>query len=377
MGLREDAIAAAEAEHQVGDTVTVGGVEFVKHSDGAPSLPPGAGPEIGAEAFSENGLGTADSGRHGVPDTHVYDPEKADYIEPGANPGNLPVQTAPAEVSTKPTVVHGTPLRLSPEQHAFLLRGIDPNRVKHLRGQSHLEAWDVRRTLNRAFGFGGWDDQTIELTCVAQLEHPPTTSGGKPRWTVVYRAQVRLTIKNPDGTPGAVFEDGAAGDSQNQPSLGDAHDQAMKTALSQALKRCAVNLGDQFGMSLYNGGGIEPVVIGTLAGPVIEGGDVVNTLTRSAPVRGEQETQGYRDDPGQHPDSDPVSGMPSPHALRDEATNPNTSYDRLRAIYSMVNRKKGAHPHLGVTEVTNENGDAEPLDYLVWRKLDERKKAQQ
>ena len=39
---------------------------------------------------------------------------------------------------------------------------------------------------------------------------------------------------------------------------------AIKTAESDALKRAASNLGDQFGLSLYNNGSSAPVVITTL-----------------------------------------------------------------------------------------------------------------
>lgn len=157
----------------------------------------------------------------------------------------------------------------------------------------------------------------------------------------------------------------------NQPSLGDAHDQAMKTALSQGLKRCAANLGDQFGMSLYNGGSYDAVVLGTLAGPVVEGSETVETLTSSAPVRGEQETPEYLSDPGQHGDADPDTGLPTPFALRDEAVNPGTGPDRLRAIYAMVHRSRGTHPSYGPTRITNENNNDEALDHLVHRKIQE------
>lgn len=161
---------------------------------------------------------------------------------------------------------------VTPEQYAYLVQGVDPRRVRQLKGQSHMEAWDIRRTLIRTFGFGGFDIETRSLDLIAEIQHTHDKDGNpipayKPRWTVVYRAQVRLTIKAPDGTVLAVFEDVASGDSQNQPSLGDAHDQAMKTACSQGLKRCAVNLGDQFGLSLYNGGKTEPVVHRTLNAP--------------------------------------------------------------------------------------------------------------
>jgi hypothetical protein len=47
---------------------------------------------------------------------------------------------------------------------------------------------------------------------------------------------------------------------------GDVHDMAIKTAESQALKRCATNLGDQFGLSLYRNGSADPVVTVTLVG---------------------------------------------------------------------------------------------------------------
>lgn len=192
-------------------------------------------------------------------------------------------------------------LKLTPEQYAMLLEELPQFRVRELRGQSHLEAWDVRRTLIRIFGFGGFNIETKKKEVVAQLEIPPGTlvrknrngeeyANDKTLWTVVYTAEIRLTIKNPDGSVGAVFEDGASGDSANQPSLGDAHDQALKTALSQGLKRCAVNLGDQFGLSLYNGGKTKAVVNRTLTGApdAIAPADLPHD---EAPVQGEPEPQ--------------------------------------------------------------------------------------
>jgi hypothetical protein len=153
------------------------------------------------------------------------------------------------------------PVDLTPEQISTLLAPINPNRVQTNRGQSYVEAWDVRRWLNRIFGFGGWSDETRELVCVSEREINPG------RWTVVYRAQTRLTVKTVDGRVLSSWDDAAMGDSRNQPSLGDAHDMAMKTALSQALKRCAVNLGDAFGLSLYNDGSPKAVGLWSAAHP--------------------------------------------------------------------------------------------------------------
>jgi hypothetical protein len=42
---------------------------------------------------------------------------------------------------------------------------------------------------------------------------------------------------------------------------------AIKTAESDAIKRAAINLGTQFGLSLYNNGSLRDVVVQTLSGP--------------------------------------------------------------------------------------------------------------
>lgn len=193
------------------------------------------------------------------------------------------------------------PARLTEQQVAFLLQPISEKRVRHLSGMSHLEAWDVRRQLIRVFGFDGFTVETMSLDLVSEREAKP----GSNRWTVVYRAQVRLTIKATDGRPLTVFEDAAAGDAINQPKLGDAHDFAMKTALSQALKRCAVNLGDQFGLSLYNEGSQAPVVLRSLAymgEPVKESEDT--------PVGAEPTPQGQSAEPDPDPTPPPTAATP-------------------------------------------------------------------
>jgi hypothetical protein len=164
-----------------------------------------------------------------------------------------------------------TPRGLTAEQLKMLLTPLQPGRVRQQQGQSHLEAWDVRRWLTRIFGFGGWNEEI--LTC--EVVHSVTSPVGndpaplKHRCTAVYRVTLRLTVKDQWGNEIARFEEGATGDSVNQPSVGDAHDMALKTALSQALKRCAINLGDQFGLSLYNKGDTGGVVGRTLGHPVL------------------------------------------------------------------------------------------------------------
>lgn len=156
-------------------------------------------------------------------------------------------------------------MALTQQQLSVLLKPIEPRRVGKVQGRSHLEAWDVRRYLTRIFGFGGWDFRVLGTERIERIEIPPAKPGDKTRYTVVYQVTARLTIKDPEGNVIGSWDDGATGDSPNQLSIGDANDMALKTAMSQALKRCAMNLGDQFGLSLYNNGSTDPVVIRTLA----------------------------------------------------------------------------------------------------------------
>lgn len=159
---------------------------------------------------------------------------------------------------------------LTREQYDFLTANLAGSRVAQLKGQVHLEAWDVRRHLIRLFGFGGWDFTVVTCEQVHERGEERQRKNSDEiytAWTVVYRVVGRLTVKAGDGSVLAVYEDGATGDAVNQPSIGDAHDMALKTAMSQALKRCAVNLGDQFGLSLYNNGSTDAVVNRSLIAP--------------------------------------------------------------------------------------------------------------
>jgi len=156
-------------------------------------------------------------------------------------------------------------MALTAPQIDQLLAPIAPSRVQHdNKGMAHLAAWDVRRWLIRIFGPTGWTIETI--SCDLIFEKETETKAKRPAWYVGYRAQSRLTIRAVDGGYETFFEDGAVGDA-TLPTLGDAHDMAMKTALSQSLKRCAMNLGDQFGLSLYNNGSPEAVVGKALTHP--------------------------------------------------------------------------------------------------------------
>jgi hypothetical protein len=173
---------------------------------------------------------------------------------------------------------------LTPTQQEQLLRPINPSRVRSRDGMAYLEAWDVRAHLIRIFGFGGFSVELLDITQV--FEQETTTRAGKAAFKVGYRATVRLTVP----TLSAVYTEAAFGESV-MPDFkrGDAHDMAIKTAESQALKRAATNLGTQFGLSLYNDGSMLDVVKATLAGPERAAEVVV------VPVNAEQGTQNERE----------------------------------------------------------------------------------
>jgi hypothetical protein len=223
---------------------------------------------------------------------------------------------------------------LTDPQLKILLAPVNPKRVGQTRGLAHMEAWDVRRQLIRLFGFGGYSTETLALDLVAERE---TKQGERSRWTVVYRAQVRLTIYDTDGKQLGFWDDGAAGDSVNQPSLGDAHDMAMKTALSQALKRCATNLGDQFGLSLYNDGSPEPVVLWSAAHPPKPVADEptapMPALDADPPVKPEPQAQQEEQRQESTPASPPPEDRPRPRAVPQPAPDPDEREAALAAMW--------------------------------------------
>lgn len=192
--------------------------------------------------------------------------------------------------------------RLTDQQLKVLFSAMHDTRVGfNQKGFAHVQQWDVRRFLIRVFGFGGYDTELVSIDLIREIEHPANNQGGKPRWTVAYRVHQRLTIKDVAGRPIATFDGVATGDSQNQPSLGDAHDGAVKEADSQSLKRAAVNLGDAFGLSLYNGGKTNPVVLWSAAHPHL-------TIKGPVAVQGESAPE----DPPVEPEPDATPSPPEP-----------------------------------------------------------------
>ena len=146
---------------------------------------------------------------------------------------------------------------LNEKQKEILIKGINAARIATRKGGggrslSYLEAWDVKAHLIRIFGFGEWSWDV----CSTELAFEDERDG---KWNVGYRVTGQLRIH----ATGATYSEAAIG-SSTLGQRGEAHDMAIKTAESDALKRAAINLGDQFGLSLYNNGSTTPVVVKTL-----------------------------------------------------------------------------------------------------------------
>lgn len=188
------------------------------------------------------------------------------------------------------------------QQLAALMAPLNANRVsKRAQGGrqlSYLEAWDVKAALIRVFGFAQFSADVVDAAVLRMERDVPAYTGsgdarkrkmdaeGNPdfNWSVTAQATVRLHIH----ATGATYTETAIA-SQTGPDVGEVSDFAMKTAESDALKRAAIYLGTQFGLGLYDNGGLgdvvrvllEPEQKDILAGPIQA---PVSTDEKSDPV---------------------------------------------------------------------------------------------
>ena len=189
---------------------------------------------------------------------------------------------------------------LAPIKHERVLS--DP------RGNSHVSQQDVTAHLIRVFGFGNFATEILDLQCIFEtvrensktgtfkdkgVDHKKADNPHVWRYDVAYRCTFRVSIFDEHHNFVTAYEDASVGDAQNQ-NRQDAHDLAMKSAISVAKKRCCINLGDQFGLSLYNKGQESALVRGTHILPATDEPDpsmpkldeVRDALLRPGAVRG-------------------------------------------------------------------------------------------
>lgn len=148
-----------------------------------------------------------------------------------------------------------SPLQLLALAGASISQDRVSSRSQGGRSLSYVEAYDIRATMNKVFGFAEWS-YVVEDAQIVQVERDvPRTGGGTTNFRVTAMVRSHLYIKQTGATYG-----GVAVASQAGADIGEVSDFAMKTADSDALKRAAMNLGTQFGLSLYNNGSLQDVV---------------------------------------------------------------------------------------------------------------------
>ena len=169
---------------------------------------------------------------------------------------------------------------LNDKQYEQLLKPLNPSRVAKRNGGgrqlSYLEAWDVKAHLNRIFGFLNWSADVKEAVLAFEEKNE------KGQWHVGYKVVLVLRIDNGSEWSSASYTEAAVGFA-TLPSRGEAHDMAIKTAESDALKRAAINLGTQFGLSLYNNGATKDVIGTTLDRDVVDNVVITEVIVEEEP----------------------------------------------------------------------------------------------
>lgn len=161
-------------------------------------------------------------------------------------------------------------------QREQLLKPLNPSRVRMKEEKfAYLSQEGVRAHAIRLFGFGGFDSRTIKTEV---LSVDPVMMGrdkDKEGWHVCVLVTMEVIVKDRDGYNVCTYSESAVGFS-TQGVKGEALDMAVKSGASDAFKRCFINLGDQFGLALYNPKSnlvydnrrrlteVKPVVIGLL-----------------------------------------------------------------------------------------------------------------
>lgn len=140
---------------------------------------------------------------------------------------------------------------MKPSLFEDLTKRLDPSLIarRKVGGRSqpapYIEGFEAINQANRHFGFDGWSSDVIAVDAQTTRRVDGTT-GEATESVLYYRATVRVTIKE----WGISKTDIGVGvlAAQN----GDAHDMAVKGAVTDGLKRALRQFGPQFGNDLYD-----------------------------------------------------------------------------------------------------------------------------
>ena len=121
--------------------------------------------------------------------------------------------------------------------------------AKHIKTRTHngvtlsyIEAWHAIAEANRVFGHDGWDRETVSTRCVWE-------GSRNGRKGADYIAQVRIQVRAGDTL---ICREGSGSGHGTAPTLGEAHESALKEAETDAMKRALTTFGNPFGLALYD-----------------------------------------------------------------------------------------------------------------------------
>lgn len=138
--------------------------------------------------------------------------------------------------------------RFADKVNADLKKPLSPALPKTLKGMRYLEGHTVISQANRIFGFDGWGYDVVSV----QLHEIDTKDKkGNPTKAYGYSATVTVTVNGAPPRTDVGFNTVAEWRSGYHP---DAHDTAMKGAVTDAMKRALRSFGHQFGNGLYGDG---------------------------------------------------------------------------------------------------------------------------
>lgn len=106
----------------------------------------------------------------------------------------------------------------------------------------YLEGWYVISEANRVFGYEAWDRETLQAQCVWQGE-------AKGLKACSYVSRVRVRVRAGDTI---IVRDGSGAGHGVGLSPGEAHEEAIKVAETDALKRALATFENPFGLALYD-----------------------------------------------------------------------------------------------------------------------------
>jgi DNA repair and recombination protein RAD52 len=143
------------------------------------------------------------------------------------------------------------------QQEQALVAPLNGDHVKQRQGANrqqlfYLEGWQAIDNANRIFGFGNWSRETVAMEAL----HEPklvTDAEAPERGKVVaaYFARVRVTVYAKDGTR-SIMRDGCGAARGFAKTAGEAMENALKAAETDATKRALVTFGNAFGLALYD-----------------------------------------------------------------------------------------------------------------------------